>query len=192
MTGPALASSRRAAAAALGCFGAAAAAVALLQVVSSTAVAATLAGCVAALAVLAGWDVRTHRLPNPATAALAATGMATAAALAVAGQIPSMWPALGGLAVFALVGVLEALPADALGGGDAKLLAALGGWTGLLGWGALLPTLLCAHLVMLIPLAASRGRNGRGSGGGGGGRVVMGPAIAVGAAAGWLVVAVLA
>lgn len=185
MTGLAVAPSRLTAAAALGCLGTAAAGVALLRVVSPTVLAAALTGCVAALAALAGWDVRTHRLPNAATAAVAAAGFAVAGGLVLAGQIPSMWPALGGLVGFGLVGFLEALPADALGGGDAKLLAAVGVWTGLLGWGALLPTLLCLHLVMLVTLAVGRGRHG-------GRRVVMGPAIAVGAVVGWLAVALLA
>lgn len=43
----------------------------LLKVLPAV-VAATLIACVAALAVLAVWDVRTHRLPNVATLTLSA------------------------------------------------------------------------------------------------------------------------
>lgn len=143
-------------------------------------IAATLIVCVAALTVLAAWDIRTHRLPNAATSALSIAGLAVAVALVVAGQSASMWPALAGFAGFAALGFAEALPRDSLGGGDAKLLAAVGAWTGLLGWSALLPTLLCTHLVMLTALAVGRAR--------GRGRVVMGPAIAAGTVVSWVLV----
>lgn len=147
--------------------------------------AAALTVCIAGAAPLAGWDRRTHRIPNPATAALAAAGLAAAGVLLLTGQIPSMWPPLAGLAIYAAVGLLEALPADALGGGDAKLMAVSGLWTGLLGWAALIPTLLVMHVVMLTVLVAGRARNG-------GRRVVMGPAAVAGMVAGWLLASLVA
>lgn len=155
----------------------------LLQVLPVV-IAASLIVCVAGLALLAAWDIRTHRLPNLATVTLSAAGLAAAGALLVAGQTPSMWPALAGFAGFGALGLVEALPRDSLGGGDAKLLAAVGAWTGLLGWSALLPTLLCTHLVMLAALAVGRAR--------GRGRVVMGPAMAVGTVVSWVLVGLAA
>ena len=156
---------------------------ALVQVLA-VAVAATLILCVAALAALAVWDLRTHRLPNAATAALSVAGLVAAGMLLVTGQIPSIWPAFAGLAGFGVLGFVEALPQDSLGGGDVKLLAAVGAWTGLLGWQGLLPTLLCTHVVMLTVLAVSRAR--------GRGRVVLGPAIAVGTVVSWVLVGLAA
>lgn len=167
------------------CAVAAAAAASVMLRLFPTGIAAALILATAAAAALAGWDLRTHRLPNRATAGLAAAGLAFAVVLRVAGQIPTVWPAFAGLILFGMVGLLEALPRDALGGGDAKLLAAAGSWSGLLGWGGLLPTLLCMHVVMMLTLAAARLRRGSS-------RVVMGPAIAAGLVAGWTVVGLLA
>ncbi len=143
--------------------------------------AATLTACVAALAVLALWDVHTHRLPNVATLTLSAAGIAATGALMIAGQTSSIWPAIAGFVGFGALGFAEALPRDSIGGGDAKLLAAVGAWTGLLGWSALLPTVLCTHMVMLTVLAVGRAC--------GRGRVVMGPAIAAGTVVSWALVA---
>lgn len=148
------------------------------------ATAAMLIVCVAGLAVLAAWDIRTHRLPNVATVTLSVAGLAAAGVLLVAGQTASMWPALAGFAGFAALGLVGALPRDSLGGGDAKLLAAVGAWTGMLGWSALLPTLLCTHVVMLAALIVGRAR--------GRGRVVMGPAIAAGTVVSWVLVGLAA
>jgi len=155
----------------------------LLKVLPAV-VAATLIACVAALAVLAVWDVRTHRLPNVATLTLSAAGIAATGALLIAGQTPSIWPAMAGFAGFGALGFLEALPQDSLGGGDVKLLAAVGAWTGLLGWSALLPTVLCTHLVMLAALAVGRARSP--------GRVVLGPALAAGTVVSWVLVGLAA
>ena len=155
----------------------------LLKVLPAV-IAATLTACVAALAVLAVWDVRTHRLPNVATLTLSAAGIAATGALLIAGQTPSIWPAMAGFAGFGALGFLEALPQDSLGGGDVKLLAAVGAWTGLLGWSALLPTVLCTHLVMLAALAVGRARTT--------GRVVLGPAIAAGTVVSWVLVGLAA
>ena len=155
----------------------------LLKVLPAV-VAATLIACVAALAVLAVWDVRTHRLPNVATLTLSAAGIAATGALLIAGQTPSIWPAMAGFAGFGALGFLEALPQDSLGGGDVKLLAAVGAWTGLLGWSALLPTVLCTHLVMLAALAVGRARIP--------GRVVLGPAVAAGTVVSWVLVGLAA
>ena len=148
------------------------------------AVAATLILCVAALAALAVWDLRTHRLPNTATATLSVAGLVAAGVLLVTGQIPSIWPAFAALAGFGVLGFVEALPRDSLGGGDVKLLAAVGVWTGVLGWQGLLPTLLCTHVAMLTVLAVGRAHKR--------GRVALGPAIAVGTAVSWVLVGLAA
>lgn len=138
-----------------------------------------------ALGALAAFDVQTHRLPNPATAALAGGGLAAAGILALAGQMDSLWPVLAGGLGYGILAVLEALPRGSIGGGDAKLIAALGIWTGILGWSALLPTLLGIHLVMVAGLLIGRARQGRA-------RVAMGPWIAIGSVGSWALLGLLA
>ena len=81
---------------------------------------------VAAVAAFAGTsalvDLRTRRVPNPLTLGIAVLGLA----LAASGHgATSLWAALGGCAV----GLLAMLPGyliGATGGGDVKLVAALG------------------------------------------------------------------
>jgi len=140
------------------------------------------AGGFAAL-LLGATDIHTHRLPNWATGGLALIGLAAAVVLQLSGQVSSIWPAVAGGAGFAVIGLLEALPAGSIGGGDAKLLGALGVWSGLLEWPGLLPTVLVSHLVMIGVLLVGRARTRNGA------RMVLGPAVAVGAIAGWILTA---
>ena len=125
----------------------------------SGAVGAALAVVSVVLAVLAVGDVRTHRLPNRATVGLVLAAGGTAAGLYSAGQSSRLVPCLAGLGVFTAIGFAQALHPEGMGGGDAKLLAAVGAWSGLLGWGALLPALLATHLVMIATLAVGRFRS---------------------------------
>ena len=148
------------------------------------AVPAALAAVTVVLVVLSVGDLQTHRLPNRATVGLAVAAIGTAAGLYGAGQAWRLGPCLAGLAMFAVIGFAEALHPEGIGGGDAKLLAAVGGWTGLLGWGALVPVLLATHLVMIAILAVGRFRSS-------GRRVVMGPAISAGVVLGWLLTGLL-
>ena len=160
------------------------AALVLGPVLRAWAVVFALAVLTVVLVILSAGDVRTHRLPNRATVGLAVAAVGTGAGLFWAGQTTRLGPCLAGLVMFAVIGFAEALHPDGIGGGDAKLLAAVGGWSGLLGWGALIPALLATHLVMIATLAVGRfWSSGR--------RVVMGPAISAGAVLGWFVTGLL-
>lgn len=151
------------------------------QDITGVSVALLTVGWVAAV-VLAVGDLGTHRLPNRGTAGLAIAGVLSAVVYqAVDSSVSSIAPVLAGGAVFAVAGVIEALPADALGGGDAKLFAALGVWTGLLGWSALVWAFFGAHLAMILVLVVTRLRSGA--------RVPLGPAIVVGVGAAWILAA---
>jgi prepilin peptidase CpaA len=89
-----------------------------MVVAHAVAVAVALAGCIA--------DLRTRRVPNALTFGAA---LAAAAYFLVTGGIAGLGQAVGGWAV----GLLLFLPLFALGGlggGDVKLLAALGAWMG--------------------------------------------------------------
>jgi len=106
---------------------------------------AVVAGCGAASAMV---DLRCRRVPNPLTLAIAALGIALAAAQAT-GVTP--WQALGGLAV----GLLLMFPGfliGATGGGDVKLFAALGTVLGptRTGWAFLYTALVGAALALAI------------------------------------------
>ncbi len=84
------------------------------------------AAVIAAAGTAAVIDLRTGRIPNPLTAAVAAGGLALAAA-GLTGQ------SIGAAVAGALIGFLLMLPGHVLGGtgaGDVKLLAALGAWLG--------------------------------------------------------------
>lgn len=93
-------------------------------------------------------DLAAFRLPNPITLALAVTGLLGGAA----GLDPPLADrAIGGVAGFAALWLIAAgyrrrRGRDGLGGGDAKLLGAIGLW---LGWRALPPVLLIACLLGL-------------------------------------------
>ena len=106
---------------------------------------AVVAGCGAASAIV---DLRCRRVPNPLTLAIAALGVALAAAR-VTGVSPLQ--ALGGLAV----GLLLMFPGfliGATGGGDVKLFAALGTVLGpsRTGWAFLYTALVGAALALAI------------------------------------------
>lgn len=148
--------------------------------------AACLVVLVAALVVAAATDVARCVVPNGCVAAVAAAGAVRAAlgaaaggGLAVAGEA-----ALGATAVLAVM--LAAAWASArrsgepgVGGGDVKLLAALGVWAGPAG-GLAVVALSCA--LGVLGWAAARGLGvllGREGGRGGG--IRMGPAIALAA-----------
>jgi len=110
---------------------------------------------IALMAVLGGiWDIQTRRIPNYLTFGGAALGFAYA--LATAG-----WPGLlsHGLAGW-LVGVALFLPfflLRGLGGGDVKLLAALGAWLGPSGMLTLAFYTAMAGGVMALVAVLSRG-----------------------------------
>jgi len=106
---------------------------------------AVVAACGAASAIV---DLRCRRVPNPLTLAIAALGVALAAAR-VTGVSPLQ--ALGGLAV----GLLLMFPGfliGATGGGDVKLFAALGTVLGptRTGWAFLYTALVGAALALAI------------------------------------------
>ena len=112
---------------------------------SNSVVIAVVAGCGAASAIV---DLRCRRVPNPLTLAIAALGVALAAAR-VTGVSPLQ--ALGGLAV----GLLLMFPGfliGATGGGDVKLFAALGTVLGptRTGWAFLYTALVGAALALAI------------------------------------------
>jgi prepilin peptidase CpaA len=107
----------------------------------------------APLLVTLGWaavgDVRTRRIPNALTLAVAVAGVA---ASFLAGGVLTPWQSLLGL----LVGLAIPLPSFALGamgGGDVKLLAAVGAWVG--PRGAVVVYLAAAVIGMLIVLVQS-------------------------------------
>jgi len=112
---------------------------------SNAIVIAVVAGCGAVSAIV---DLRCRRVPNPLTLAIAACGVALAAANAT-GVSPLQ--ALGGLAV----GLLLMFPGfliGATGGGDVKLFAALGTVLGptRTGWAFLYTALVGAALALAI------------------------------------------
>ncbi|MDX1624433.1 MAG: prepilin peptidase [Gemmatimonadota bacterium] len=111
---------------------------------------------VALFALVAGsivWDVRERRVPDAFTVG----GVAVALGLRALGG----WgPLLDGVAA-AGVGLLIALPlvlAGGLGGGDAKLLAAVGAFLGLAALPVALTVTALAGGVMAVGLATARGR----------------------------------
>jgi Flp pilus assembly protein protease CpaA len=108
--------------------------------------------------VAAFWDVRTGRIPNVLTAPLWLAGMVYAAAVA----------GLPGLADACLASILLATPYIWLfafaggGGGDAKLMAAVGSWLGLVqGTVALFFVAMAGVVISVAALVAHRIRQGR-------------------------------
>jgi prepilin peptidase CpaA len=96
--------------------------------------------CVGGLAIVAAlWDVRTGRIPNVLTFGAAAAGLVWSVAIGgFDGLGTSLLGSLVGLALFFPLFAL-----GGMGGGDVKLLAAIGAWLGPLGavytalWGSL-------------------------------------------------------
>jgi prepilin peptidase CpaA len=108
----------------------------------------------AAAVAAAACDVRSRRIPNALTGALAAAGVVTAG---LTRGLPGAAVALATLAVLLLVGTV-AFARGWFGGGDIKLLAA--GCCGLVPSQAadfLLFTALCGGLLSLYALASSHG-----------------------------------
>jgi prepilin peptidase CpaA len=113
-------------------------------------VVAAVAACAGASALV---DLRTRRVPNPLTLGIAALGIA----LAASGHgTASLWAALGGCAV----GLLAMLPGyliGATGGGDVKLVAAMGTMLGPRGvLFAVLYSAIAGGLLALIVAARRR------------------------------------
>lgn len=125
--------------------------------------AAALPGAAAAAAAVFGWlllmlawiDLRRGVLPDAATGTTAAIGLALAAIAGVDQTIDAM---IGGILGFAVLAATAALyrrmrGADGLGGGDARLLGAIGCWLGAEGVAA---TLLGAALLGLAAVGLLR------------------------------------
>jgi len=133
------------------------------------------------LIALAALDLRHFWLPDRLTALLAATGLIAAAVLGLdmGGHV------IGGLAGFAaLYGIGSAYRrvrgASGLGGGDPKLLGAIGCWTG---WEALPLVLVAASLFGLLAIAIAKVRGAAISGTT---RVPLGTLMAIAAFPIWL------
>ncbi len=125
-------------------------------------------------------DVRTRRLRNLYTGAIAAAGVTVAVVYQVTGWRNGLWPALLAGAAWFLVLLIEALPEDSLSAGDVKLAGALGIWMGWIGWPAAFFGLLLVHGVMALVLLSARIRGVH--------RVPLGPAIVAGVLVALLVV----
>ncbi len=106
------------------------------------------------LLIAAAIDVRTRRIPNWLTAATAAGGVALA--LTGRGAVGPGGACLGLLAGFALLAVPFGL--RLMGGGDVKLLAAVGAWLG--PWGIFVAFLAASIAAMALAVAqcAATGR----------------------------------
>ncbi len=147
-------------------------------------------GVMLAASVLLGWtllalsliDIKTFRLPDPGTLGLVVAGLA----LSVAGFTgPVWWHAAGvmfGYGMFAAVGWAwhRFRGIDALGLGDAKLLAAAGAWVGLAGVPSLLIVASVAGLLHAAALGIGRGRWGLNV------AIPFGPSLALGFWITWL------
>ncbi len=107
-----------------------------------------------ALAWLSIVDLKTFRLPNPITIALTVAGLAATYVLNSAELVTHMLAAAGSFAFLAAANfIYRAIRGhDGIGGGDAKLLAAAGAWTGPEG---ALAVLLVSTLLALAAFAAS-------------------------------------
>ena len=106
------------------------------------------------LAVAAVIDVRTRRIPNWLSAAVAAGGLALS--ITGGGLVGPAAAALGLLVGFALLAASFAL--RLMGGGDVKLMAAVGAWLG--PWGIFLAFVVASVVAMVLALAqcAATGR----------------------------------
>ena len=113
-----------------------------------------------ALVVLAAIDLAALRLPDPITLPLLAAGLVAAAFLPDAPIAEHMAGAAAGYAVLASLawGFRRLRGADGIGLGDAKLLAAAGGW---LGWRPLPSVLVIACAAAFAWIALKAARRGR-------------------------------
>ncbi len=107
-----------------------------------------------ALAWLSFVDLKTYRLPNPVTLTLTAVGLAVTYVLNTADLLAHTLAAVGSFAFLAGANfIYRAIRGhDGIGGGDAKLLAAAGAWTGPEG---ALAVLLLSTLFALAAFATS-------------------------------------
>ncbi|MBC8746966.1 prepilin peptidase CpaA [Paraburkholderia sp. WC7.3g] len=110
------------------------------------------AGACVTLIMLASSDLRMRRLPNAAVAAFAALYFVNAA---MAGFGPASWDihVAAGAASLAVAALMFRL--GWLGGGDAKLAAAVFLWAGPESWPVLVVVSLCGLLVALAVLAVA-------------------------------------
>lgn len=113
--------------------------------ISDAVVACVVAGCGATSAIV---DLRTRRVPNPLTFAIAVLGVVLAATNLSGLAVPQ---ALAGLAV-GLVLMLPGYAIGATGGGDVKLFAALGTVIGptRIGWAFLYTAIVGAALALVV------------------------------------------
>ncbi len=136
-------------------------------VVFTWAAAATPPGLVLALSLVLGWtlltlavvDARVFRLPDRLTVPLLGAGLAAAFVLPGAPILGHLAGAAAGYAVLAAIGwaFWRRRGEEALGLGDAKLLAAGGAW---LGWRPLPSVLIAACLLALAWIAVRAARRG--------------------------------
>lgn len=107
------------------------------------------------LITLAGVDFETGYLPDAITLPLVAAGLAANLSGRFALFDAALIGAAAGYGAFMLVGVLYRRLRDqeGLGGGDAKLLAAIGAWSG---WTALAPVVFVASVLALAGVGIAR------------------------------------
>lgn len=136
----------------------------------------------AATVVLVVVDLREHRLPDPVVAATGILGGALLAAAALAGGDPmrALQAIAAAAAVFALFAIAATLRPGALGGGDVKLSAVVGGHLAWFGWEAVVLGVALGFVlgglqagVLLVTRSATRSS-----------RIAFGPAMLAGA---WIV-----
>ena len=108
----------------------------------------------AAALAAAACDIKSRRIPNVLTGALAVAGVVTAG---MSRGLPGAGVALATLAVMLLIGTY-AFARGWFGGGDVKLLAACCGLAGLPGSIALVLYVLVAGALLALVTAAARGR----------------------------------
>ena len=128
---------------------------------------------------LAAIDARTLRLPDALTLPLGAAGLALGLA-GVTGPLGAQVAGAGlGFGLLAGIGAIyrRLRGRTGVGRGDAKLLGAIGAWTG---WAGLGPVVLLAALTGLLAAALAPGRIRRDA------RVPFGPCLALGAWVVWL------
>lgn len=127
------------------------------------------------LGLFLGWicivDLRSFRIPDPASLGLLGIGLAISPLSGVASPVSALIGAIAGYGIFAAIGWIyfRRTGVEGLGLGDAKLLGAAGAW---LGWAAL-PGVIGVAAIGGLAFAALSGRR----------RLAFGPWLAV---ASWL------